>query len=941
MMTGYKLRIISLFMTVVTVISSLIFSTGLCVGAEEIYTEMASTEITYKEYITDLSALNDIIIEADILNPYEASENGVSVDADNKVLNIAADSAFVTYTFNVEKAGYYQLGMDYCPIEHKSVDIAFSVKINGKIPFEEAQSFRLYRTYKDDGEIRQDVNGNDIKPQKKEIFERKKVSVYDAERIYGEPCYFKLEAGENTITLDFSVGYVSIYGLWIYTDSNTVTYEKYEELSSGKKDNADNSDIIKIQAETPLTTSSNSIYATYDRQSAVTESSDGSKNNPAKLKLNTFGQSNWKMPGQTVTYGFEVKNSGYYEIGLRFRQNVSRGVFSTRKIEIDGKLLFEELSQVRFDYSRDWQIKTLGDGDSYRIYLEAGRHTISFESVAGILGEYVNEFSNVINELNSIYRKIIMITGTTPDVYRDYDIEKKIPDLISRFEAVNKRLGELKKGLSELRISNGSNAVVIDEVLTQIESFINKPRTIPERISKFQNNISSLSALATSLNEQPLEIDYIFIQKPDAADYVENPTFFETIGFRLKSFMSSFVEDYTSISNETDVTALNVWVNLNRDQTQIIKDLIDSDFSTENNIKINLSLVQQDVVQAIAANRAPDVLMYSGEIINLAARGALVDLSGFDGFDEVKARFSQNAFIQYEFEGGVYALPMQQNFQMMFYRTDILNELGIAVPETWDDLYKAIKILQKNNLTVGVPVDAAIFATLLYQRGGSFYNDDLSATAFDSEEAVAAFTTWTEFYTKYSLPLSYDMLTRFRSGEIPILFESYTAYNNFSAAAPEIKGLWQMAPMPATVAENGELNNISICTTTPACMLSTCKNKAAAWEFLKWFSDSKAQSAYGIAVENVLGAGSRYSTANLKALEQLYWTQSELEVLLGQINNSTFTPSIPAAYYVSRNINNAFRAVTVKGMNPREALYQYNIDINSEITRKRKELGLE
>ena len=483
--------------------------------------------------------------------------------------------------------------------------------------------------------------------------------------------------------------------------------------------------------------------------------------------------------------------------------------------------------------------------------------------------------------------------------------------------------------------------MVIDEVLTQIESFIKKPRSIPERISKYQSNISSLSALVISLNEQPLEMDYILIQKPKSVSCRENATFLQTVSFRIKSFFSSFVEDYSSISNEDDREALNVWVNLNRDQTQIIKDLIDSDFSAKNNIKINLSLVQQDVVQAIAANRAPDVLMYSGEIINLAARGALVELSGFEGFTDVKSRFSKNAFVQYEFEGGVYALPMQQNFQMMFYRTDILKELGIKIPETWDDLYKAIKILQKNNLTVGVPTDTSIFSTLLYQMGGSYYKEDLSATAFDTEEAVNAFTIWTEFYTKYSLPQAYDMLARFRSGEIPILFEAYTAYNNFSVGAPEINGLWEMTPMPATVKENGELNNISICTTTPACILSTCKDKKAALEFLKWFSDSKAQSDYGIAVENVLGAGSRYSTANLEAMEKLYWTNSELEVLLYQINNSTFVPSIPAAYYVGRNINNAFRAVTVKGMNPREALYQYNIDMNSEITRKRKELGLE
>ena len=31
-----------------------------------------------------------------------------------------------------------------------------------------------------------------------------------------------------------------------------------------------------------------------------------------------------------------------------------------------------------------------------------------------------------------MYRKIIMITGVTPDIYRDYDLDEKIPELKKR-----------------------------------------------------------------------------------------------------------------------------------------------------------------------------------------------------------------------------------------------------------------------------------------------------------------------------------------------------------------------------------------------------------------------------------------------------------------------------------------------------------------------------
>ena len=50
---------------------------------------------------------------------------------------------------------------------------------------------------------------------------------------------------------------------------------------------------------------------------------------------------------------------------------------------------------------------------------------------------------------------------------------------------------------------------------------------------------------------------------------------------------------------------------------------------------------------------------------------------------------------------------------------------------------------------------------------------------------------------------------------------------------------------------------------------------------------------------------------------------------------------IPASYAVTRNIMNAFRETINEKANPRDTLIWYNKDINEEITRKRRELGLD
>ncbi len=56
---------------------------------------------------------------------------------------------------------------------------------------------------------------------------------------------------------------------------------------------------------------------------------------------------------------------------------------------------------------------------------------------------------------------------------------------------------------------------------------------------------------------------------------------------------------------------------------------------------------------------------------------------------------------------------------MLFYRQDVLDELGLQVPKTWDDLIALLPTIQGNNLSVGIPypdittVDMSILNALI------------------------------------------------------------------------------------------------------------------------------------------------------------------------------------------------------------------------------------
>ena len=107
---------------------------------------------------------------------------------------------------------------------------------------------------------------------------------------------------------------------------------------------------------------------------------------------------------------------------------------------------------------------------------------------------------------------------------------------------------------------------------------------------------------------------------------------------------------------------------------------------------------------------------------------------------------------------------------MLFVRDDILAEIRLKTPETWDDVYNCLTILQQNNMEFALPDSGTVngFAMLLFQNQLNIYKDNGKKADINTEAGIEAFTKWTQFYKEYSLLMSYSFVNRFRSGDMPI-----------------------------------------------------------------------------------------------------------------------------------------------------------------------------
>jgi len=422
------------------------------------------------------------------------------------------------------------------------------------------------------------------------------------------------------------------------------------------------------------------------------------------------------------------------------------------------------------------------------------------------------------------------------------------------------------------------------------------------------------------------------------------------------------------------------------------------DFTAKTDIQVNLKLVAGgSLLPSVLAGVGPDIALSNngGDAINFAIRSAVLPLNyskdkatgeftrvdytdgdaarGIRSFDEVRQFFTPSALTPLTMQNDevadktmlqVFALPETQTFPMLFYRKDILVDLDLEVPKTWEELFEIVPVLQKRTLDVGITPGILPLLTFMFQQNIPLYKGDGIEINLDDNLALDSIKRMTRLYTEYKFPVTFDFANRFRSGEMPISIQYYDAYNQLMVFAPEIRGLWEFVPIPGTVREKTEADEayereagfrypeiepgIIIDNTTPAgvtCTLmmrsSAAKgNTTNAWAFMQWWVGKEAQGRFGSELVALMGAAAKYPTANLEALANMPWPTTDYENLQEQFKYLEARPEVPGGYIVDRYVDWAWKAAYNDGESVIEKIQDALVDINKELTRKRGEFDL-
>lgn len=883
-----------------------------------------STKQTEEDVIGYNDFLNENIALSTVTGEYKIALN--EEDLDYK--NIKADE-MCEFVINVEQTGLYSIKVEYITTDDSLYDYDISVMINGEYQFNELKNMPLKNSWL----IDQENFNNKISPTLLKNRDKIVTSLYDRNGYYDSPLKVKLEAGENTVSIIAGQMDISICSVTFYTEENIPNYTEYKKSLSHVKGEA-----IYLEAE----------YADIRNSASIQEQTDTSSVDTTPVSytldtINTIGGSSFSNVGDELTWIVDVKKSGTYSFNMRVRQNYNSGSVVYRSLQIDGKTPYEECKKLEIPYKNDWQNFTFeNNNEPYLFELSEGRHEITLKVTYGDSAQVINKMSVALDGLNTAYRKIIMLVSPNPDPYRNYLIEEKIPDVLENLSDIKDEIKNVSDYLSYISGSRGSETSELDNLIRQLEDFEKDPNDVPAQLSTFKSNISAMGTWISNKRSLPLEIDNIELLPEDVEITKQNSSFWKQLCFDVKRFLSSFTSDY-SIATQ-DKREVEVWTTAGRQQVDVIQRLIDEDFSKQYDIKVNIKLVQSGaLIPAVVSGIGPDVSIMeaNGSAVNFAVRKAVKDLSDFEDFNDLYVQFDSEAFVPLSFNGEIYGIPEQRSFPIMFYRTDILEELNLEVPNTWDELYSMMFELQKNNMDVGIGSDINTYMMFLYQQGGSLYNESATKTELLSKEGINAFKTWTKYFSDFGLPLTYNFVNRFSSGEMPIAITDYTAYNTLVVSAPEIYDLWDIALVPGTEKENGTIERSVTSTGTCSMIFESANDQETAWKFVKWWTDSKTQQTYARNIEIKLGASARYPVANKDAFNNMMWTPKQLDVLKLQMQYVKGIPEIPGSYFTNRHITNAFRSVVYNSTDVKETLLEYSDVIDQEIKEKRKELNLD
>nr|WP_302111077.1 extracellular solute-binding protein [uncultured Acetatifactor sp.] len=842
------------------------------------------------------------------------------------------------FPVNAPEHAKYHVIVTYSLLEDSYGAIERALTVNGETQYSELSNILFSNNFMNmTYPFEQDEYGNEIIPRQEKVIGLYEQLLWDRNAMYFEPLEIELKKGDNLLCFQALKGTMAIAAVKLVPVAEIPDYADY---NANQRPNNANDYYCEIEAENIQLKSGKNIQYIASNEPGISPEGIGKKT------LNTIGGENYSNAHDFIEWSVSVPEDGYYNLAFKYRQNYNSSLTSFRRLTVDGERLFRELEYIPFVYERKWGLAVLGGDTPYQIYLAEGEHRIRLEVTNAPYREISNLLHSVSSGMAELDLEVKEIVGVSQDVYRLWNLESYIPDLTDRLKENQEKLNQVFDRLEALTGRGRTDFNTLSAAYQDLEKTIEDISLITSNVDTLSNIYTAVSEWETTVTSPSLLLDTVCIKSIDSEfPEIETGTLerarFAAVGF-LKSFAASSMQG-TRGNEDTEV--VQVWVQRNRDYVDLMQQMANEYYTKETGVRVEVNYCPVGMnllVLANASDKKPDIVtgVDIGIPFEFAVRDALVDLSKYPEFEELIADVVPGSRIPYQIGDREYAIAEEVKTNILYYRKDILGQLGVEIPETWEETTKAASTLLQNNYNFFYPYGD--FLTFFFQRDVDVYTENGMDIAFDNVKGYEAFKYWTDLYLKYGIdPKMSSFYQHFRLGDVPLGITGIDQYMLLDMAAPDITGKWSVAVSPGIINEEGENIRWQAGTQNGAMIFKSNEAREdRAWDFLKWWLSDEVQFMYADDLENIYGEEFRYFSANTEVVAKQNWNEDVKEAILEQLSWYRQIPMVPGGSYITqREIWNAWTRTVIDKKNYREQLDEAIELIRPEMRSKQEELG--
>ncbi|TYS18035.1 sugar ABC transporter substrate-binding protein [Rossellomorea vietnamensis] len=372
-----------------------------------------------------------------------------------------------------------------------------------------------------------------------------------------------------------------------------------------------------------------------------------------------------------------------------------------------------------------------------------------------------------------------------------------------------------------------------------------------------------------------------------------------------------------SSGGESDDT-LNVWT-----MSGALDEFV-TEFEDENGVTVKVQTIpwanaHDKLLTAVASGKGPDVLQIGTTwVAEFAEAGTFLDLTEhLDDYENLNPEnFYEGAIGTTTFEEETIAIPWYVDTRLLFYRTDLLGEVGYPEgPDTWDEMTDASRQLAargEGQYAIDMPKSDPQFPFMLAWQQGWDYEVGKGSENFNSAEFKEAIELHHLYYEEElsQMEKGKEFFQAFADGSKPMFFSGPWDIGTIKDRAPEIEGQWDVHVMPEAE------NNKSMMGGAHLAVFNNTEKVDLALDFINWMADAETQVEWYKANSEL--------PANMAAWEDPVLADDPMVSTFGeQLESTQPLPLIPEFERLGQELLSQLEEINRGGKDIEEAIADY------------------